>query len=61
MLYLEKILLKELLDVRRMMLKEIMREIEIEIKKKGQTEAMIEEAWAAHAKKTEAQRVSSVS
>jgi hypothetical protein len=35
-LYLEKILLKELLDVRRMMLKEIMREIEIEIKKKGQ-------------------------
>lgn len=61
MLYLEKILLKELLDVRRMMLKEIMREIEIEIKKKGKTEAMIEEAWAAHAKKTEAQRVSSVS
>ena len=43
------------------MVKKILREIESEIKKKEQTEAMIEEAWAAHAKKTEAQRVSSVS
>jgi hypothetical protein len=38
-----------------MMVKEIMREIEMELKKKGQTEAMIEEAWVIHAKKTEAQ------
>lgn len=39
------------------MIKEIVREIEHEIKKKGQAEAWIEEAWAAHAKKTEAQRM----
>ena len=38
-----------------MMVKKILREIESEIKKKEQTEAMIEEAWAAHAKKAEVQ------
>ncbi len=43
------------------MVKEIMREMELEIQKKEQAELWIEKAWAAYAKKIEKQRMKFIS